>query len=79
MKKEKGVKVSRRKVEKVKKVLAEIQALKKALGLEEKENPEISNLDLLLFMASMDSKLSWLLGASAIAIALLVAIAVAIF
>ena len=77
---EKEVKISPKEVERVKKALAKIQALKKELGWEErKENPGISNDDLFLFIVSMDSKLSWLLGASATAAALLIALAVAVF
>jgi len=80
----KEVKISPRKLKKIKKALAEIQALKKALGWEEEKeesgkNPGITNADLLLYMASMDSKLSWLLGTSAAAVALLIALAVAVF
>ena len=84
------VKVSPEKVKRVKEALAEIHALKKEL----EENSDIGNLDLLLFMASMEGKLSdklsnidnklswlsgWLIGASAVIIGLLIAIAVAIF
>jgi len=79
-KREKEIKISPRKLERIKRTLAEIQALKKALGWEEKEeNPGITNLDLLLFMISMDGKLSWLLGATATAVALLIAVGVAVF
>lgn len=82
-KREKEIKISPRKLERIKRTLAEIQALKKALGWEEKEeNPGITNVDLLLFMASgfsnLNSKLSWLLGATATAVALLIALAVAV-
>ena len=77
---EKEIKISPRKLKRIKRTLAEIQALKKALGWEEKEeNPGITNLDLLLFMVSMDGKLSWLLGAIVTAVALLIALAVAVF
>ena len=79
-KREKEIKISPRKLERIKRTLAEIQALKKALGWEEKEeNPGITNLDLLLFMITMDGKLSWLLGATATAVALLIAVGVAVF
>ena len=77
---EKEIRISPRKLKRIKRTLAEIQALKKALGWEEKEeNPGITNLDLLLFMVSMDGKLSWLLGATATAVALLIAVGVAVF
>ena len=91
---EKEVKISPKEVERVKKALAEIKALKKALGWEEEEdsgkNPGIASRDLFLFMVRMenkhsdklsalDGKLSWLLGASATAVALLIALAVAVF
>jgi len=81
---EKEIKISPRKLKRIKRTLAEIQALKKALGWEEKEkNPGIANLDLLLFMDSkfsdINGKLSWLLGATATAVALLIALGVAVF
>ena len=88
---EKEVKISPKEVERVKKALAKIQALKKALGWEEEnensgKNPGITSRDLFVFMVSMDGKLSaldgklsWLLGASATAVALLIALAVAVF
>jgi len=81
---EKEIKISPRKLKRIKRTLAEIQALKKALGWEEKEkNPGITNLDLLLFMDSkfsdINGKLSWLLGATATAVALLIALGVAVF
>ena len=80
---EKEVKIRPKEVERVKKALAKIQALKKELGWEEEEdsgkNPGITSRDLFLLMVSMDSKLFWLLGASATAVALLIALAVAVF
>jgi hypothetical protein len=81
---EKEVKISPKKLEKIEKKLAEFEALKKALGWDGKEdNPGVTNRDLLLFMVSgfsdLDSKLSWLIGASVTAVALLIALAVAVF
>ena len=88
---EKEIKISPKKLEKIKRKLAEFEALKKALGWDEKEdNPGVTNRDLLFFMVSglsdlddklsaLDGKLSWLLGASATAVALLIALAVAVF
>ena len=72
---EKEIKISPKKLEKIKRKLAEFEALKKALGWDEKEdNPGVANRDLLFFMVSglsdlddklsaLDNKLSWLLGA----------------
>jgi len=84
---EKEVKISPRKLRKIKKALAEFEALKKALKEDPEwkkyDNPGVSNFDLLLFMegkfSALDNKLSWLLGASATAAALLIALAVAVF
>ena len=85
------IKIDPKKVERIKRKLAEFEALKKALGWDEKEdNPGVTNRDLLFFMVSglsdlddklsdLNSKLSWLLGASATAVALLIALAVAVF
>ena len=60
---EKEVKISPKEVERVKKALAKIQALKRALGWEEEngnsgKNPGITSRDLFVFMVSMDNKLS---------------------
>jgi len=75
---EERIKVNPREVKKARKALAKLQALREALGLE-KGNPEVSNLDLLLFLMDMSNKLSWLLGAVAVTVALLIAIAMVIF
>jgi len=91
---EKEVKISPRKLRKIKKALAEFEALKKALKEDPEwkkyDNPGVSNFDLLLFMnigfsdlrdeiSSVSNKLSYLLGATATAVALLIALAVAVF
>ena len=85
---EKEVKISPKEVERVKKALAEIEALKKALGWEEEEGNVVPGSSLRAKRSNL-VRLPGLLrhfvprndtrGASATAVALLIALAVAVF